>query len=198
MLHLRITILALVFAALGCASLPDNPQLQLISVGEYQSIINKNTEGAKSYDGFMNTMDFKATLLSSAVVRAQADQNARVYQWDPAQYAKEKETSEANLQKESQMFLSFFIPERKYDDLAKPTTRWKIFLDANGRRFEGKAARIKAQLAELMVLYPHHTRWQTAYKVTFPIPMSLIEKSEKKLTLTGPVGSSSIVFKSVE
>lgn len=185
----------LVFGLLGCATLPDNPQLKLMSVADYQAVIARNTEGVKVYDGFMNTMDFKATLLNTEVVRAQADQNARVYQWNPEQYEKEKATSEANLQKESQVFLSFFVPEKKYDDLAKPTTRWKIFLDAGGRRFEGKAMRVKAQLAEMTVLYPHHTRWQTSYKLTFNVPMSVIEKDEKKITLTGPVGSASITFK---
>ena len=190
----RFVTLIIGFMILGCASLPENPQLKLMSVSAYEKLAAKNTRQTKNYDGFMNTMDLSATLLNSEMLLAQADQSARVYQWTPEQYQTERNQLNVSLQKEAQIFLSFFIPERKYDDLAKNNTKWKIFLDAGGRRFEGKATRLKNQLAELLVFYPQHTRWQTAYRISFPVPMTLIEKETIKLTITGPVGSATVDF----
>ena len=182
----------------SCATTGENPELKLISRGQYENTVESSTKNAKIYDGFMNLMDVSGTLLNSRVTNAQLDQNARIYQWSTEQYQLEKSKIEADLQKQSDVFLSFFVPEKKHDDLNKTTTRWKIFLDAGGRRYEGKATRVKTILAELQFLYPHHTRWSTPYKITFPVPMVLIEKQNLKLILTGPVGSASLDFSPVQ
>lgn len=195
-MHFRsLVIFALALSFFSCATRPDHPQLKLSSASDYEAELDHLTQKQKIYDGFTNLMDLSATLVTTKLTTLQIDQNARIYQWSPEQYAAEGKTALEPLQKETQVFLSFFIPDKKYDDLSKPTTKWKIFLDSNGRRIEGRATKIKQQLAEIQSLYPHHTRWQSAYKVIFPIPLSLIENSESKLTLTGPFSSVSVDFK---
>ena len=179
----------------GCVTTHPDPRLELISESEYHDVIEKSTQSTKLYDGFMNVLDMSGTLLNSRVLSAQTDHNARVFQWNPEQYQAEKTKALVDVSKETVIFLSFFVPERKHDDLQRATTRWKIFLDVNNRRIEvGKVTREKGLLVEVQALYPHHTRWHSAYKLIFPVPVADVEKSGAKLTVTGPVGSASVDY----
>lgn len=161
---------------------------------EYFSLVKDNTQSKELYNGFMNILNFSATLMKSNLSRAQVDQNARIYQWNPDQYANEKSKVESQMTKSTHIFLSFFVPERKHDDLHKSGTKWKIFLDVAGRRYDGTATKMKILLSEAQSLYPHHTRWQTPYIVSFPVPTSLVDAGNAKLTITGPVTSSTVDF----
>ncbi len=178
----------------SCSTVRENPQLKLISEQEYISTVERHTQKTKVYDGFVNILDFGATLHTADMAAAQVDQNARLYQWSVDQYKAEKSRVESELASQTKIFLSFFVPERKHDDLHRSNSKWKIFLDANGKRFEGKATRMKAILAEVQSLYPFHTRWGTPYFVTFQVPVSVIETGKAKLTLTGPVTAATVQF----
>ena len=191
-----LTILMLIGLTTGCASRLPHPELQLISEDTYYDIVEKNSQKKQIYDGMINVLDISATLMTTDTKRAQVDQSARIYQWTPDQYSNEKSKNENELSRNTELFVSFYTPERKHDDLAKGTTKWKIFLDAGGKRYEGKAVKLKSLLAELLVMYPSHSRWGTPYKITFPVSTSLIENaSQIKVTFTGPVTSTFIEFK---
>lgn len=185
---------SVLLSGLGCGSAYKNPYLTLIPEDDYYSYIRQNTDQKELYDGFMNILKVSATMHTSSVARAQLDQNARIYQWNPDQYSNEKAKIETDLSKSTKFFLSLFVPERKHDDLNKGTTKWKIFYDVGGRRYEGKATKVKILLSEAQTLYPHHTRWQTPYILTFPIPTSIAEAGPGKLTLTGPVTSVTLEY----
>lgn len=180
--------------ALGaCATTTPHPQIaNLVSKGDYEDLIEKNTQNVKIYDGFSNVLNVTGTLLTTTVTMAQIDQNARMYQWSVEQYNQEKAKAQTSLQKESKVFISFFTPERKHDDLQKASSHWKIFLDIDGHRYEGVATRWKSILVEVQALYSYHSRWGTPYMITFPVPMKQIENSASKLTITGPVGSAQL------
>lgn len=183
----------------ACATTPpENARLSLTSDSDYYSAVENFTASKQVYDGFVNILDIRATLLNTKVARYQVDHYARLYQWDETNYQNEKSKTEGKLSKQTDLFISFFVPERKHDDLSKYNTRWKIFLDVGGRRFEGKAQRLKTIVAEVKSLYPDHTRWSTPYIVTFPVPTSQVEGSESKLVLTGPIGSASVEFSALK
>lgn len=186
--------LVFALAALGCATQPPPAGSDLVTSGDYTRLVENHTDTTKSYDGFMNILDISATELTSAVQLAQVDQYARVYQWNPEQYRNEKEKVRADFPKQTEIFLSFFVPDRKHDDLEKSHSKWKIFLDVGDKRYEGKATRVKGLLAELQILYPHHTRWHTAYRLTFPVPVTQVETQPTRLVLTGPVASANLDF----
>lgn len=189
-------MLILTLGLTACASAPENPHgLQLISESEFESVTENYTEKTQVYSGLYNIMDISATLVNTPVAKAQLDQNARLYQWDTAKMTTEKVKSDENLNKETDIFISFYTPERKHDDLHKNQTLWKIFLDANGKRYEGKVKKIKLLTDEIRGLYPYHNRFATPYTITFPISVHSVESSSAKLTITGPVGSASLEFK---
>lgn len=161
---------------------------------DYTPIIEKNTDRVRRYSGFYNTLDIEGTVLNSQVLSAQAHQNALLYQWDDNKLSQELNNVQTRMTKEAEIFLSFFTPDRKNDDLYKTTTIWKIFLDVDGKRYEGKAKKIRLPLAELEGLYPYYNRFYTPYSVTFPVTMQSIENRPLSVTITGTVGSGTMTF----
>lgn len=162
---------------------------------DYLDVVEKHSDKVRRYSGFYNTLDIEATALNSLMAQAQLTRQAELMQWDEKRAGEEKIKFENRLNKEAEFFLSFFTPERKNDDLFKPDSMWKIFLDVEGRRYEGKVTKIKAQLVEIQALYPYHNRFYTPYTLTFPVPMRSIENKPLKVTITGAVGSGTLEFK---
>ncbi len=139
-------------------------QLNLISENQYAEIIDTQMIHDQAYDGLYNTIDMKTVPLNSKVSLAQVDQTARQYLWDETKYNEEKNKTQQKLDKESQIFVSFFTPEKKHDDLAKNKTLWKIFIDVDGHRYEGKASKIKLLESEIKGLYSFHNKFSTPYQ----------------------------------
>lgn len=192
---LKTLVLVMVFINFSaCSHRPENEHLKLSSISDYNNAVELQTQKSKVYDGFMNVLDVRATLINTKLAALQVDQNARIYLWNEDQYKEEIQKSQEKIAKETAVFLSFFVPDKKYDDLSKANTKWRIFLDTNGRRVEGHAIKQKLQLADLQNLYPQHTRWHSAYMIYFPISIGLIDKSEIKMTITGPLTSTSVTF----
>ena len=196
LLSLLVTSAILLTSMISCSTLPSpDPSLNLISESTYQEIISENTQHQQKYSGLYNTIDVTATILNSKVTSAQTDQYARLYLWDLTKYNEEKAKAESNLNKEASFFVSFYTPEKKHDDLNKNKTLWKIFLDVDGKRHEGKVKKIKLLTEELQGFYPFHNRFSTPYMITFSTPMKEIEnKKNIKLTITGPIGSASLIY----
>ena len=180
---------------LGCSSNTKAPiGVDTISQAEYEKRIEPYTKRIEKYQGIANVLNFSATLLNSKVVQAQLMQRSRLYQWDSTTFNAEIGKMNTELDKTTQVFISFYTPERKHDDLNKNQTLWKIFLDADGRRWEGKAVKIKLLTNEVQGVYPDHSRFATPYLITFPVSTKLIESYPIKLTLTGTVTSASVDF----
>lgn len=179
----------------ACVSYEVTPENRTQRItGDYVSVIEKHTDKARRYSGFYNTLEIEATMITSEVAKAQLEQSVELYQWDDKRLAEEKGKFENRLNNETEVFLSFFTPERKNDNLSKPNSIWKIFLDVGGKRYEGKATKIKLSLSELESFYPFHNRFYTPYSVTFPVPVRAIETKPMKFTITGAVGSATLNF----
>ena len=189
-----ITLL-LGFLITGCKGKPLTPEgVETISQTEYENRIESFTRNVEKYQGIANLLHFSATLVNSKVAQAQIMQKARLYQWDSANFNSEMQKMNSDLDRTTQIFVSFYTPERKHDDLHKNQTLWKIFLDADGRRWEGKATKVKLLTNEVQGLYPDHTRFSTPYILTFPVSAKLIESKPIRLTLTGTVTSATVEF----
>ena len=185
------------FLQISCQTTHQNPFLTLLPREQTTAVVDKYSANQKIYDGFMARMDISATLHNSKVTHALLDEKARIYQWNEESYQKEKQKKSEELGKQTDVFVSVFVPERKQDDLHKASTKWKLFLDVNGKRYEGKATKDKSMPAELQILYPQHSRWGTPYKITFNVPIQEVESQKAKFTMTGPPGSSTVEFLSV-
>ncbi|MGZ3774564.1 MAG: hypothetical protein ACXVCY_02105 [Pseudobdellovibrionaceae bacterium] len=162
--------------------------------GDYYEIVEKHSDKARRYSGFYNTLDIEATLVTSEVAKAQLAKDVEIYQWDDKRLNEEKGKFENRLNNETEVFLSFYTPERKNDNLSKNNSVWKIFLDVGGKRYEGKATKLKLPLSELESLYPFHNRFYTPYNISFPVSVRSVEGKPMKFTITGAVGSATLNF----
>lgn len=192
-----ISISGTLFA--GCSSVPQTntpseEQGRPESSKDYERLIETFSEGDTKYSGFYNAFEYKATLLNSAVRSALVSRQADYYQWSREKRQTEEENSNRELASETTVFLSFFTPDRKNDNLSDLKSIWRIYLDVGGRRYQGTAKKQRSLLAELQALYPYHTRWNTAYLVSFPVPTLAIETQKAIFTITGPLGSRTIEF----
>lgn len=192
--------IALAFSLLtiSCASknVVTETGLTLMSESNYQDIVDRWTDVVETYSGINNTVNIQATLLNSEVAMAQVDQNARMYLWDQTKYETEKRDLNDRLARQTEVFVSFYSPERKWDDLAKSKTLWRVYLDANGQRYEGKAVKLKLLPRELQSLYHYHTGFSTPYSVTFPVATRSIDGKPVRLVLTGSVDAVTLNFPS--
>lgn len=188
-------IAVLSIALAGCAQKTTNASgLELLTQSGFESVIDRYTDRSQKYEGLYNTIDLTATLRTSAVLRAQAEQQARIYQWDAAKLRAETNKLSEKARFETEVFLDFYTPERKNDDLARSSSQWRTYLEVNGRRWEGKVAKLRLSGSELHGLYPYHSRFATPYAVTFPVAVSTVEGKPAKFTITGPMGMATLHF----
>ncbi len=159
-------------------------------------VIEAHSSGDSEFAGLYNTFELKATVLNTTVREALVQRQGEYYQWDSAQQTTEREKAMQENSAEAAVFISFATPERRNDNLADKKSIWRIFLDVGGRRYVGQAKKDRRLIAELQALFPYHTRWNTPYLLSFPVGMSAIENQSMKLTVTGPLGSRVLEFKS--
>jgi hypothetical protein len=169
------------------ASTPESPEAYSMKIEAY-------SDGEAEYSGFYNNFEYKATLLNTSIRDALIKRQSEYYQWDRDKLATEREKSNQEMATETAIFMSFFTPDRKNDNLADIKSIWRIYLDVGGRRYQGKVKKLRTLLAELQALYPYHTRWNTSYLVQFPVPTTAIESQDSKLTVTGPLGTKMVSF----
>lgn len=164
------------------------------SESEYSNVIENYTAQAQEYDGLQNTLEYHATLLNSQVIEAQTLRKANMLQWEKTQYDQELSSRIAKSKETTEVFVSFFTPERKNNDLARSETLWKIFLVSQDKRYVGKVEKVTLLNSEIQSLYPQHNRWSNAYIVKFPVAVNTIEDKDSEFIITGPISTKSIRF----
>ncbi len=188
-LSLLCTLILL--GACGGSQVPENR-------AEYEvhlNTIKKFSEGDEINKGLYNRFAFKATLLNSTVSESILKEKANYYKWSTPKLLSEREKNEQLRSSSTSVFMSFYTPDRQDDNFTdKKNSIWKIYLEANGQRYEGKAKRDRRRITELNKIYPYHSRWASAYSVTFNVPTSAIEQRNAKFTVTGPLGTKVVNF----
>lgn len=195
LLHNLFKILLISGLISSCVTrLPTPSGIKEISLSEYDNLVRSKTKDIRIYDGFTNNLEIYATRMDSDMNEAYLSHAARLFQWSLSQYNDEKNKLILKQGTASEFAVSFFTPERKNDDLSSGKSSWKVFLDVDGVRYEGKATKIKRNLAELEAFFPHHNRWFTFYTISFPVATSLSENKPAVLTFTGGLGATQLVY----
>lgn len=165
-----------------------------IETFSYESLIEKKTQNIESYDGIANQLNVSVTKLDTQMSEAILARSAQVYEWDKSVYEEERKKVNSELATKTSFFMSFYTPERVNNNLTSLKPLWKIYLDLEGKRFEGKVVKIKSPLSDLQALYPFHNRFSTAYRVEFSIPTLQSETHPEVLTITGPNATVKLQF----
>jgi hypothetical protein len=176
---------------------PPSQSTQVIVPESYNARVERFSAGETDYAGLYNNFEYKATLENSYIRETLIWKQAHYYEWNDGQKSLAREKSNQEMSSQTKVFLAFFTPSPKNDNLADSKTIWRIYIDAGGHRYEGKVVRIRLLLAELQALYPYMTRWTTPYEITFDVPTAAIESQVSTLTVTGPLGARSVQFKSL-
>lgn len=188
-------LLALSLTLTACANNPVNPSpVEPLPTAEYTALMEAHSKRSNQYSGLYQTFQIDATLLTTEVLTAQLRQRAHFLMWEQRQFQQEREKALQEASAYSKVFLRFFTPDRDYDDLNKPKTIWRFYLDFNGNRFEGKAKKVTDKYVEIQTLYPHFDRFSTPYEISFNVPMTTIEKGDAKVVVTSSLGTAEFSF----
>lgn len=190
-------LIALFSFVAACATAPVPPRangVDPMSEDEYSSLISKHTRKTDRYSGFYQTFQAEMTILNTEVQTATLTQRAHFLQWDQKQFQAEREKVVQEATNSAKFFMRFFSPDNEYNDLHKGKTIWRVYLDYNGNRFEGKVRKMTEKFVEIQTLFPYFDRFSSPYEITFNVPMSSVEKGSSKVTLTSSLGTAEFIF----
>ena len=164
----------------------------------YEEKIEQYSAGDQEYSGLYNNFEFKATLTNAPIRDALIDRQADYYKWDETRRTSDRAKKIDSARTQTNVYLSFFTPTIKNDNLDDVKKIWEIYLTVGGQRYTGTAKRNKMNRAELLALYPYSNAWGTNYDVSFPVSVSTIETQSSEMTITGPLGTRSIIFPAIK
>ena len=182
---------------LGCQTVvPAGPQVvQNVTEDRYIPIYKRYTQTVKEYSGFHNTYEARMTFQHSQLNTMRLRRKGHYLRWSLDRFQKEREKLFQEMSTEARGFLLFYTPEIEYDDLNKPNTIWKVYLEFDGQRYEGKAVKAKEKRIELQAQFPDIDAFSSSYFVTFPLPTSVVEDQAFTIILTSSVGTAKYVIK---
>ena len=153
-------------AALGCSTTetPSSPP-------SYIQAIEAHSAGEVEYVGIYNTFNYRTTILNTAVQNAIIDRRAALYLWDEPKKQQELALLQTDNLTMTKVFVSFYTPNRRDDNLSTPKTIWALYLETPQGRYTGVVKRVRTSQTELTTLYPYHNRFTTAYMVEFPVAL---------------------------
>jgi len=138
----------------------------------YTKTIKKWTKHDEVYrvSDFSARIIWRATPINAEVSEAQTDLYQKLYESDRA----EAENFTASIlekgQGDAMFFVSFYSPEKKFDDWLNPKGYWKIRLKSGDQTWDAthieRISRITPMEARL---YPYLIPWATGYYVSFPV-----------------------------
>lgn len=197
-LFLKAFVLSLLFTA--CASQPPlntqlDPSWQTPDMGNYKSLIRKNTLQEKKYDGFYNKFDISMTKLNQDLRIKQLKIKANYSQWTKEAADKERHKLVDSMAKETVFFVSSFTPMRELNNLNMKDVGWAASLEVDGQKYLGKFSAYGNKPYKLETLYEHHTIWHKGFLLKFPVPTAEVENKPMVVTLTSPFGYAIFAYK---
>jgi hypothetical protein len=188
-----LSLIFLAFSLGHCASKPTQT-VGAIPPAEYEKLARALTQKTSQYDGFNQTFQAGATLMTTAMHTAALARRADFQKWDANKLQQERDRTFQNIASSTKVFIRFYTPNSDYDDLHLPKSMWKVYLEHEGKRYEAKIEKTKDKLAELTLLYPDFDRFNTGYEATFSVPTSAIEAGQSILTITSSLGQANFSF----
>ncbi len=160
---------------------------------EYLRIIRGNSAGDTQFAGVYENFEFRSTLFTREVSLAVHKRLKQYYDWNEEESSQKLSKRMDEMNNKTKIWLSFYTPSGKDNNLSNKRSIWKIYIFNQGQRYEGKPYPANANLSAAKALMPYHSRWTTAYYVDFPVPTDQLQGSVK-LVITGPLGRREVNF----
>lgn len=194
-IRLTFVLLTLFFLNACASSTPKGPEVgPRLPQNDYVSAFMSRTKTEKKYDGFYQLYETHVTFMDSSVQTAILQRKSDVYRWSTDIAQKEREKLFQENSNSTQFILILYTPRPRLTDLHRKTSIWKVFLEANGQRYESEIKKAQGPFESVQAIYPSHNRFTTAYEVTFKVPLSAIEGQNPKFTLTSSLGTTELDF----
>jgi hypothetical protein len=187
-MKMHLIYIGFFISMLGCSSVPFEE-----GYDQYTNLVEKHSAGDKQFAGLYHNFEFRATILNEEMSKALHERLKLYYEWDKVEADADWQKRSSELNESTKFWLSFFTSERKNDNLANKNSIWKIYLETNGKRYEGRALKANKNFAEANALFEYHSRWATGYYIDFPVPAREVG-SQAKLIITGPLGKREVTF----
>jgi len=189
-----LIIIFILVGATSCTQLTKKTHTEK-SKENYQRLLGKNSRGEEKYNGLYNIYHINMTILTPQICSAQSDILAEYFQWDGDQQNEYKTESTKHMTSKTKVFISFFTPNHKHNDLNRgETSVWKVYLKVDGTRYTAKISKDKHNYTHLKTLYPYHSQFNNAYIATFDLPTDKVQSGNPEITLTGSLGGSRLKF----
>lgn len=163
---------------------------------DYLNSVESFSAGDIQYEGAYANFNYRATIMSPGMQRVYVNKKAEVYLWSDEKKAAELSTLQANNDKSTRVFLSFYTPNKWDDNMSTAKSIWTVYLHVGSQRFEGKASKNRDSRTEINSMFPYHGRFASAYNVDFPVPVNQLSSQELQVTITGPLGVKTVKFPS--
>lgn len=191
----KITVFTLFLWLIACSSSPSKETANTpLHEEDYVDSIETFSDHTQKYDGPYNVLEVAATLINSQVIDSQIRRQTTLFQWNKEKVQSEQESKKSKSKEKTEVFISFYTPDKKSGDLLRSDTLWKIILKTPKQEIIGTPKKLSLLPIEIKSLYPRHNRWSTPYIVSFEAPLDTIETQSSELILTGPVGVATLKF----
>jgi len=194
MVSFRIIIICVLFSTLFAI----NPLWSAEKSSAYKKTLKAWTRSDKVYitDNFKEAIGWNATLLNDAMLMAQANYYAKVYEISADEKQKKLDELKKKKGDEVLVFVSFFSGDRHFDDLTDERAKWDVRLEAGGVTFRPtRIEKISKRANPLDMLYfPYLNNWSRGYYFWFS-PQAQLYSKPWTLSVHGPEAKSKLVWK---
>ncbi len=175
----RVAAVVLCLALAGCA-------------GRWAELRDRETRDAESYRDLKLHLDVQATRLTPEVAAARADALCDDRRCTDDERTRRREASRAHSQRQDRFVLVVYTREPAWNDLDRPDSRWRVFLEADGQRSAPDELRkIKRRRFVYERLFPTLDGFREVYEVHFPTAAS---PGPRSLVITGELGSTTLTW----
>jgi hypothetical protein len=136
---------------------------------DYAAVLETWTRDARLYQGFDDKLFVKATYHAPELRRAFAIAFPDIYGHGGEVTRRELVDLSGDVEQSHTFFLSVYTPNRKWNDLNKADSIWRIELRGEGDVAVSPRETIQVKVdANIKAVYPHIDRFEKAYLVRFP------------------------------
>ncbi|MBF0104502.1 MAG: hypothetical protein HQM16_04150 [Deltaproteobacteria bacterium] len=152
---------------------------------------SSRTKEVYQRDDLFASVRWHVTYQTPEFVQAKAEKMAKFYKYEGQKKQDLIQAERAKFDAYTAFYISFYAYDYKYADISNQDNHWKLYLEADGERFEPvKFERIEKVTPLYEVLYPYSNVWSRHYYVFFPKLNT--DSLPVKLIVTGPTGSSEL------
>ena len=197
--------MALMLCVCACAAAPRRGVLhgpgRVLEPKDYQMVLKTWTRSAKIYQGLDSKMFFTATFHSPEFRRVFALAFPEIYGHGGNITRRELVDLTHDIEQYLTFFVSAYTADRKWNDLAKPDSIWRLSLEGDDGVMVSPQEIIPVNIdANLRAVYPYIGRFDKAYLVRFKLadPMNrLVIRSDSQsfnLSIASALGHADLTW----